>query len=247
MDPALVAEQHALFARAVRAGMTLLASSGDQGSAQPSCDGTSFIHAASTPASDPAVTGVGGTRLDADGITGAYHGESVWNEPAFESAGGGGFSTIYRTPSFQRGDLHLHSRGVPDVAYNAAIIGGVLAVFTPGGSGAPGTYRFGGTSAGSPQWAGLIALADQAGRSRLGSVNSQLYAISHSRKAYAADFHDVTVGTNAYTYTTASGDQSTIPGYSATPGWDPASGLGSPRADVLVPALARMGRHSDNS
>ena len=246
MDPALVAQQHALFAQAVKAGITLLASSGDQGSAQPSCDGNTFVQSASTPASDPAVTSVGGTRLVADGITGAYQGESVWNEHPFESAGGGGFSSIYKTPSFQDGSLHLPSRGVPDVSYNAAIIGGVLAVFTPGGAGNAAVYRFGGTSAGSPQWAGLIALADQAGGSRLGSINPALYAISHASKRYAADFHDVTDGTNAYTYTTSTG-QTTVPGYDAATGWDPASGLGTPRADVLVPTLAQMGPHGTAS
>lgn len=247
MDPALVAQQHALFAQAVKSGITLLASSGDQGSAQPSCDGNTFIQSASTPASDPAVTGVGGTRLVADGISGAYQSESVWNEQPFESAGGGGFSSIYKTPSFQNGNLHLPSRGVPDVSYNAAIIGGVLAVFTPGGGGAAGIYRFGGTSAGSPQWAGLIALADQAGGNRLGSINTALYAISHSGKRYTADFHDVTSGTNAYTYSTATGGQNTVAGYNAATGWDPASGLGTPRADVLVPTLAQMGPHGTAS
>lgn len=234
MRPDLLNAQHALFAQAVAKGITLLASSGDQGAAQPTCDNTSFFKAASTPASDPNVTGVGGTRLVADGLTGAYQSESVWNEPDFASAGGGGFSVEYGTPSYQR-SLRLPSRGVPDVAYNAAIIGGVLAVWSSSGQGTNLVFRFGGTSAGSPQWAGLIALTDQLRHGRIGSINTALYALTHSPALYQALFHDVTVGDNTY-----HGDV-TVTGFAATPGWDPASGLGTPRADKLVPTLATLG------
>jgi subtilase family serine protease len=234
MSPTLLAQTHTLFARAVKQGQTVFASSGDQGAAQPTCDNTSFFKAASTPASDPLVTGVGGTRLFADGTTGAYQSETTWNEPNFASAGGGGFSTVYATPSYQR-RLHLPSRGVPDVAYNAAIIGGVLAVWSSSGQGANLVFRFGGTSAGSPQWAGLIALADQLRHSRVGEINPELYALTASKRVYAALFHDITTGDNTY-----HGDV-TVQGFSATPGWDPATGLGTPKAAALVPALALVG------
>jgi subtilase family serine protease len=234
MDPNVFNQQTALFAEATRKKITLLASSGDQGSAQPTCDGTSFFKAASTPASDPHVTGVGGTRLDADGVTGAYHGETVWNEPDFASAGGGGFSVKFRTPTYQL-PRHLPSRGVPDVAYNAAIIGGVLAVWSSSGSGPDLVFRFGGTSAGSPQWAGLIALADQLRHGRVGFINPALYTITLSSRVYGALFHDITVGDNTY-----HGDV-TVPGFAARPGWDAATGLGSPKANTLVPALALVG------
>jgi len=232
MDPALVAQQHQLFQQATAKGITLLASSGDQGSAQPTCDNSSYFKSASTPATDPNVTAVGGTTLDADGVTGRYHSEKVWNEPAFEAAGGGGFSVLYGAPSYQKGNLHLPSRGVPDVSYNAAIIGGVLTVYSPGGTG-QGVYRFGGTSAGSPQWAGLVALADQAANGRIGAMNTTLYSLSHSKKTYANDFHDVTLGDNHFPGTPA------VEGFSATAGWDAASGLGTPKADTLVPALVQ--------
>jgi subtilase family serine protease len=234
MDPNVFNQQTALFAEATRKKITLLASSGDQGSAQPTCDGTSFFKAASTPASDPHVTGVGGTRLDADGVTGAYHGETVWNEPDFASAGGGGFSVKFRTPTYQL-PRHLPSRGVPDVAYNAAIIGGVLAVWSSSGQGADLVFRFGGTSAGSPQWAGLIALADQLRHGRVGFINPALYTITLSSRVYGALFHDITVGDNTY-----HGDV-TVPGFAARAGWDAATGLGSPKANTLVPALALVG------
>jgi subtilase family serine protease len=233
-DPAILAAGSKLFAKAAKEKMTVFASSGDDGAAQPTCDGTSFMKAVSTPASDPNVTGVGGTILDADGTTGAYHGEVVWNEPDFQAAGGGGHSVMYKTPAFQRG-LHLATRGVPDISYNAAIIGGVLAVWSSSGQGANLVFQFGGTSAGSPQWAGLTALTDQLARHRVGAINNSLYTLARNPVVSNALFHDITVGDNTF-----HGDI-TVPGFAATKGWDPASGIGSPKANVLVPALALTG------
>jgi subtilase family serine protease len=149
-NPAIMAAAHTAFVQARAQGQTVFASSGDDGAALPTCDGSSFFKAVSTPASDPDVTGVGGTILDADGVTGAYHSETAWNEPDFSSATGGGFSTVYPTPTFQR-QLGLPSRGVPDISYNAAIIGGVLVVWSSSGQGSDLVFQFGGTSAGSPQ------------------------------------------------------------------------------------------------
>jgi subtilase family serine protease len=235
MDSTVFANTHKLFARAIAQGQTVFASSADQGAALPTCDGSSFFKAVSTPASDPDVTGVGGTTLDADGVTGAYHSETTWNEPDFNAAGGGGFSTVYPAPSYQRG-LRLPARGVPDISYNAAIIGGVLAVWSSSGQGANLVFQFGGTSAGSPQWAGLVALADQLRHHRVGFINDTLYAGLLNSKIYSTFFHDVTTGDNTY-----HGVSQTIQGYSAGKGWDPATGLGTPKASVLVPALAVLG------
>lgn len=229
-DTAIFNQTHKLFQKAANERMTVFASSGDQGAAQPTCDGTSFMKAVSTPASDPNVTGVGGTILDADGTTGAYHNEVVWNEPDFQAAGGGGFSAAFPTPNFQRG-LHLATRGVPDISYNAAIIGGVLAVWSTSGQGANLVFRFGGTSAGSPQWAGLTALTDQLAHKRVGDINPSLYALASNRVVSNALFHDITMGDNTF-----HGDV-TVDGFSAARGWDPASGIGTPKADLLVPAL----------
>jgi subtilase family serine protease len=227
MDPALLNAQHTLFQKATAKGITLLASSGDQGAAQPTCDGKSFYKAASTPASDPNVTGIGGTRLVADSA-GNYQSETTWNEfSTFGSAGGGGFSTVYGTPSFQN-RLHLPSRGVPDVSYNAAIIGGVLAVWSVP-LGQPAFFRFGGTSAGSPQWAGLVADADQLKGGRVGPINSRLYGWAASGSLANRLFHDVTTGDNSF------GD---ITGFGAGPGWDASTGLGTPKANALIPQLA---------
>jgi subtilase family serine protease len=234
VDPAIESAQHRMFAKATLKGITLLASSGDQGAAQPSCDGSTFIKAASSPASDPFVTGVGGTLLDADHLTGAYHSETTWNEPQFEAATGGGFSTVYSTPVFQR-QLHLASRGVPDVAYNAGINSGVLTVWSTSGLGQNLVFRFGGTSAGSPQWAGLTALAAQLRHARVGYLNPQVYALSLVKPVYKALFHDITTGDNTF-HGEAFGDP-TIIGFPAAPGWDPATGLGTPKANTLVPVL----------
>ncbi|HEY4017574.1 MAG TPA: S53 family peptidase [Pseudonocardiaceae bacterium] len=231
MLPAIQQQAHQVFQQAVARHITVFASAGDQGAAQPTCDGSSFFKAASTPASDPNVTGVGGTILDADGTTGAYHSETVWNEPNFNAAGGGGYSVLYGTPRYQR-SLHLPSRGVPDVSYNAAIIGGVLAVWSSSGQGANLVFQFGGTSAGSPQWAGLVALADQLGHHRIGAINDELYLLGHGAIG-GVFFHDITTGDNTY-----HGAGITVPGFPATKGWDPASGLGTPKANTLVPLLA---------
>ena len=141
---------------------------------------------------------MGGTLLDADHLTGVYHSETTWNEPQFEAGTGGGFSVVYGTPVFQK-NLHLPSRGVPDVAYNAGINSGVLAAWSSSGLGQDLFFRFGGTSAGSPQWAGLVALAAQLRHARVGYLNPQVYLLSRAKPVYAALFHDITTGDNSFT------------------------------------------------
>ena len=97
--------------------------------------------------------------------------------------------------------------------------------------GVPATSFFivGGTSAGSPQWAGLAADADQLGHHRMGNIIPALYSIARAKKLYAAAMHDITTGNNDVAE--IGGD-----GYNAGPGWDPVTGLGTPNAAVLVPA-----------
>jgi subtilase family serine protease len=232
-DPQLLVEEHAIFEAASDQGMTLFASSGDQGAAQPSCDGKSLMLSASTPASDPQVTGVGGTHLLADANTGAYGSESVWNDDF--GAGGGGFSVVYRRPGFQAPlQDNNKQRGVPDVAYDGDVRGGVLGAWSVlcgiavnCGPTNVGFFVFGGTSAGSPQWAGIIALADQKGGHRLGAINTSLYHIGKS-DAYGSAFHDVTAGDNSF---------GGVKGVTAAPGWDAATGLGTPDVANLIPLL----------
>lgn len=241
VDPKLLRQEHELFLEATLKGITLFASSGDQGAAQYTCDGNSYFLSVSSPASDPLVTGVGGTKLIADGQTGAYQSETAWNEPQYEAASGGGFSTIYPKPFYQFGTAGIgRYRGVPDVAYNAAVDGGVLAVWSSSGLGQDLVFRFGGTSAGSPQWAGITALADQLGHHRVGFLNPAFYLIGHS-PLYAQAFHDITTGNNTFTGTDANGNSVTINGYSASKGWDPVTGWGTPRVAQLLPLLVAFG------
>ena len=88
----------------------------------------------------------------------------------------------------------------------------------------------GGTSCSAPQWAGLIAIADQMAGRDLGYINPALYQIASDPGKYAADFFDVTIGNN---------QTSSIPGYSASPGWDAVTGLGTPNAANLLPDLVQ--------
>ena len=171
-----------------------------------------------------------GRTIPPNCIADGYGGEQVWNEPQFGAATGGAQSLIMGVPSYQAG-LGLTSRG-PDVAYNAAIDGGVLVVY--GALGSPVLFIVGGTSAGSPQWAGIVALADQAraGASKGllgGNLNTDLYSIYHSAN-YATAFHDITVGNDQLVGTPV--------GYAAGPGYDLASGIGSPNVSNLVTDLA---------
>jgi subtilase family serine protease len=239
LDKTLLVRSHRTYARGTAKGITFTASSGDQGSAQPTCDGSDYSLAASTPANDPLNLAVGGTSLIADLTTGAYKSETVWNESLrFGAAGGGGFSTIFRKPWYQRGVVPGKYRGEPDVSYNAGIEGGVLA-YLDDQSNPAGFYIFGGTSAGAPQWAGLTALAAQLRHRSLGLLNDSIYAAARNRKVQNFLFHDITTGNNAYTVTDDNGNPvRTIPGYAAKPGWDAATGFGTPKADRLVPFLA---------
>jgi subtilase family serine protease len=170
-------------------------------------------------------------------------------------AGGGGYSILFPRPSFQNtlppGSTFVGSsagapgpntnmRGIPDIAYQASSRTGVLVYMTEanttssgvgcGGANpcSTGWYVVGGTSSSSPQWAGLIALADQMAGRNVGYINPALYTIANNPAMYAADFHDVTVGCNQLT---------SIPGYCASPGWDAVTGLGTPDAANLLPDL----------
>ena len=235
MAPADLARQGVLFKLAVAKGMTLCASSGDQGAGQPACDGSpTYFKSASTPASDPNVTGVGGTELTADGISGAYQSETTWNESAiFEDAvaGGGGESVLFPRPLYQLASTPVRlgsgKRLVPDVSYNAAVFQGVIVAWR--GS----FFRFGGTSAGSPQWAAIAAIANQVAGHRLGNINPALYLIA--KLPLSGAFHDVADGS---TNSVPDGSGGTITGFSAIKGYDEATGLGSPNAAALVPLLA---------
>ena len=159
-----------------------------------------------------------------------YGGEQVWNEVQTFAVGatGGAPSVVYGKPSWQQGISPYTMRAEPDVSYNAAIDGGVIVRV--------GGFHtvVGGTSAGAPQWAAIIALANELrgkqGRLPLGRATPQLYAIAQDPASYQADFHDILTGDN-----TLFGQGSGLPGFSAMPGYDLPTGLGTP-----VPAAAAL-------
>ena len=219
----------------------------------------------SWPGSDPLVTGVGGTSLCTDpnnvitrvvdnvdppaacqAPAAVGQAEIVWSRPAAGVATGGGFSHVFPRPAYQDNlpagstTIPAAQRGVPDIASQANSRTGALVYISlppDGNSGlicgsAPcstGWYDIGGTSLSAPEWAGLVAIAAQIHGGGLGLINTALYQIATSPTLYAGDFFDVTVGSN---------DAVPGSGYPATPGWDPATGLGTPNAANLLPALA---------
>ncbi|MGW3175331.1 hypothetical protein [Streptomyces sp. NPDC001153] len=251
------------YKAAAQNGVTVLGSSGDDGSAgsakAPVGKGGSTLAgpAVEWPASDPLVTGVGGTDLCTDpGATQGRVVDSVSPPGACQKApgqseigwigSGGGYSSVFAKPDYQSGAMPVGStsigatRGVPDVSLQASPSTGALVYLSlppDGQSGlkcgsAPcstGWYDIGGTSLACPEWAGLVSLADQINGGGLGQINPALYKLASDPATYAADFNDVTVGNNTA--------ETSVPGYSATTGWDPVTGLGTPNAAKLLPDL----------
>jgi hypothetical protein len=167
------------------------------------------------PAVSPNVLGVGGTSLTVNG-SGTWIGETGWSSTS------GGVSPYEGKPSYQSNvPQSTTHRTSPDVAYDADPATG-LVVYDTYGQGT-GWSRSGGTSAGAPQWAALVAIADQGRGGGLGSSQtlSDVYAaLSSTNHINATYFHDI-----------------------PAPGYDLVSGLGTPHADQLIPLL-RSGSHS---
>ncbi|HEX7737146.1 MAG TPA: S53 family peptidase [Ktedonobacteraceae bacterium] len=213
-------------------GLTLLASSGDNGAT----DFTDLAgkHLATTQTSSflndsPWVTSVGGTSLLRQ--AGSFA-ETAWNSN--NGASGGGFSAIYSTPSYQQKlpasvvSILKNRRGVPDVAGNADP-GTGLAMYENGS-----WSTAGGTSAAAPMWGALVAIANQMAGHPLGFINPALYQVGASAR-YTQDFHDITSGNNSL---------GEVVGFSAISGWDPVTGLGSPNAANLLPDLIAGAKNS---
>jgi subtilase family serine protease len=159
-------------------------------------------------------------------------GEQVWND-GFGATGGGMsslideplFQTLFVGPSVNK-TLHKH-RGIADVSYNAGVVGGVI-TYWQFGSGGPGAYLFGGTSAGSPQWAGIVADINQIRGRSMGYLNDRLYLLGGTGLLNSL-FHDVKVGDNSF---------GGVDGYSATHGYDLPTGWGTPNFGALGTILA---------
>ena len=183
-------------------GVTFLAATGDIGAP------------ANWPAVSPNVVAVGGTSLLTLDATGTYRCETGWS---FSS---GGVSLFESAPAYQRGITTSVGRSAPDVAWDADPRTGFAIYTTTTDSGAPGWTVIGGTSAATPQWAALVAIANQGrairGAAPLASMPAALYQLP------ASDFHDVTGGSN---------------GLPCGPGYDMVTGRGTPYANRVIQGL----------
>jgi subtilase family serine protease len=236
--------------------VTVLAASGDAGAADVGLDGsTYYLHpVTSWPPSDPLVTAVGGTQLQLNASGQRTAPDTVWNdtynravnEYLFGDAGpnplasGGGKSIYFSRPTYQDDVSNVvgSSRGVPDISMSAACSGAVDTYNSFAGQPA-GWYPTCGTSEATPEFAGVVALADQVAGHSLGLINPMLYQLAAAR---ARGIVDVTSGNNTVSFRQG-GAVRTVPGFSARPGYDLASGLGTIDARYFVPELAAAGRY----
>lgn len=197
-------------------GITICAAAGDDGSSDGVSDGGNHVD---FPASSPHILACGGTSLESSG--GNVTSETVWNDGAQGGSTGGGFSAQFALPGYQASagvaPPSGGGRGVPDVAGDADPATGYQ-VLVDGQS-----MVIGGTSAVSPLWSGLIALLNQKLGKPLGFLQPALYALPASARA----LYDVTQGSNG--------------AFSAAPGWDACTGLGSPVGQKLADALSGSG------
>ena len=225
-----------IFKQAAAQGISFFAASGDSGAYD--CNDTNLN--VDSPASDPYVTGVGGTNLQLN--AGAYGSESVWSNPNAIQRGpkgagsGGGISNTFKMQSWQTGPgvQNQYTNGfrqVPDVTANGDPTTGYAMYCTVTNAGCPATgwLSVGGTSAGAPVWAGNMALVNQflqaQGKPRVGYANPVLYGLFNAQQQFPA-FHDVTSGNNLF--------------YPATSGYDMGSGIGSPDVYNIARDLAQI-------
>ncbi|GAA0642123.1 S53 family serine peptidase [Kutzneria viridogrisea] len=203
LAPSDVTTLHNLYKQAAAQGQSLFAASGDNGSDDEKNGGLAVDY----PASDPFVTGTGGTHLTVNPDN-TRAGETGW------SGAGGGNSALFTVPDYQAGK-GKGQRMVPDIAADADPASG-LTVFSQGKFGVVG-----GTSAAAPEWAGFVLLYNQIaaskGKPALGFANPALYAKASS------GLHDIVGGSNG--------------AFQAVPGYDQVTGLGSYDAVKLVAAL----------
>jgi hypothetical protein len=242
------AAENTLFQEAATEGMSIFSASGDDGAED--CFPENPTAQVDDPASQPFVTGVGGTQVNALGPRPA---ETVWNDGVRVGASGGGISTFWKMPAFQveaPASLHVvngdssgspcsagsgNCREVPDVSADASPSTGYVIYWNGAGAAGLGQPRgwqvVGGTSGAAPAWAALIALANASSAcsgTRVGFANPALYNAAASD--YAANFNDTTSGDNDMT-------GSNLGQFAAGPGYDMATGLGSPNGSVLTGAL----------
>jgi subtilase family serine protease len=213
-------------------GVTFLAAAGDTGSYEP---GTTTV-AVNYPAASPNVLSVGGTNLQLNPDN-SYKSETAWGNgtsSGTQGGSGGGISQFEPEPGYQSLVQSTGQRTVPDVAFDADPASGV-AVYDSYDNGASTPWaQIGGTSLAAPSWGGLIAIADQglvaAGGTTLNGPTQTLPLLYNLYQTQPGDFHDITSGSNG--------------AYSAGPGYDEVTGLGSPAANLLIPALIGLQVHN---
>ncbi len=248
-----VKQESVFFQAAAAQGQTILAASGDLGATgcyDPRTK-TNTFPAVDDPASQPYVTGVGGTtlRINADN---SYQSEQVWNDRAIQNgASGGGLSQIWHMPAWQQGPGVANAyttgfREVPDVAVNADPQTGYDVYCSAGNCAFNGGWMvMGGTSAAAPVWAAMVALANEAAVKAnsfvLGFLNPSLYDINYGAAgtSYASAFHDVvpvTGGVNNNDYVDSGNT------YPAASMYDLATGLGSFDTYNLAQNLITLGK-----
>ena len=241
------------YIAADRQHITVLSASGDDGATDLGLNEQTFYTrpVTSWPASDPLVTGVGGTQLHLDSNGNLTSPATVWNDTFNASAqdfilgssgpsplaGGGGKSIFFSRPAYQNAVRNVvgGSRGVPDISMSAAC-NGAVDVYQSFAGEAAGWYPTCGTSEATPLFAGIVALADQVAGHPLGLINAALYTMA---ARHLPGLVDVTSGNNTVSF--AQGGRShTVHGFTAGPGYDLASGLGTVNAAEFVPELASL-------
>jgi subtilase family serine protease len=235
--------------------VTVLAASGDTGASNYSNVAGTLLYThpvVGWPASDPLVTGVGGTQLSLNENGQHTAPDRVWNDTYNTSlnevffgnpgpnalATGGGKSAVFPRPWYQNGVANVVGgrRGVPDIAMSGACSGLVVTYQSFPATGEPaGWYVDCGTSEATPMFAGIVALTDQVAGHSVGFINPALYAL---KARHARGLVPVTIGNNTVSFT-QNGTEYTVQGYSARRGYNLASGVGTVNAALFVPELAR--------
>ncbi|MDX6477215.1 MAG: hypothetical protein QOH95_2726 [Gaiellaceae bacterium] len=246
------------FKNAQRNNVTVLGASGDEGSTdfQLNLEDLYTTQVNSWPSSDPLVTSIGGTQMNLDDQGNRLTPDVVWNDSpiGIQAAGGGGPSHVFERPDFQS---HVkstvgHARGTPDISLNAAVDGGVWVYYTFVGASSP-FHIFGGTSAATPEFAGVVAMTNQVAGRPVGLINDALYRLADRDRGHGHDRSsdsgvvDVTQGNNDIgPFVNSDGQTYHVPGFEAGTGYDLASGLGTIDAAAFVPALAKAARDGDD-
>ena len=228
-------------------GPTVLAASGDSGVADVGLNQVTYYthRVTSWPDSDPLVTGVGGTELVAG--KGSTYTSVAWNDTYNRHLGdgtipyatGGGLSELFTRPSYQNGVKNVvgGARGVPDVSMNGACSSPVFTYQSFPQKGFPaGWYPSCGTSEATPEFAGIVALADQVAGHALGLINPTLYKLSAEK---APGVVPVTSGNNTVTFVQGKPAKAvTLKGFNARAGYSLVDGVGTVNAWFLAYELA---------